>query len=129
MAVIKVGRDDLRDRDMAVSELKEYFSALGARKGRDITYNVRTYGCQLNEADSEKLHGMLKGMGLSKKEDESAPDVVVLNTCAIRENAEDRLFGNLGEFKADKKRNKDMIIIICGCLATTSAMARSSSLE
>ena len=59
MAVIKVGRDDLRDRDMAVSELKEYFLALSSRKGRDITYNVRTYGCQLNESDSEKLSGML----------------------------------------------------------------------
>ena len=69
MAVIKVGRDDLRDRDMAVSELKEYFSALGARKGRDITYNVRTYGCQLNESDSEKLCGMLEQIGLKERKD------------------------------------------------------------
>jgi len=121
MSIVRVGQDELKQQDQAVSELRGYFAGLSRDKGRDLTYSIRTYGCQLNEADSEKLHGMLKGMGLSKKEDESAPDVVVLNTCAIRENAEDRLFGNLGEFKADKKRNKDMIIIICGCMMKVEA--------
>ena len=116
MAVIKVGRDDLRDRDMAVSELKEYFSALGARKGRDITYNVRTYGCQLNESDSEKLCGMLEMFGLKEVTEDASADVIIFNTCAVRENAEDRLFGNLGIVKADKKSDKDKIIAVCGCM-------------
>ena len=116
MAVIKVGRDDLRDRDMAVSELKEYFLALSSRKGRDITYNVRTYGCQLNESDSEKLCGMLEQIGLKEASEDTAADIIIFNTCAVRENAEDRLFGNLGIVKADKKSDKDKIIAVCGCM-------------
>ncbi len=116
MSIVRVGQDELRQQDKALSELKLHFSALSADKGRTLTYSIRTYGCQLNEADSEKLFGMLRAMGLSKSDDSGAPDVVILNTCAIRENAEDRLFGNLGEFKADKKNNKDMIIIVCGCM-------------
>ena len=107
MAVIKVGADDLRSRDAAVNELKEYFSALSSRKGRDITYNVRTYGCQLNESDSEKICGMLEQFGLKEVAEDASADVIIFNTCAVRENAEDRLFGNLGIVKADKKSDKD----------------------
>ena len=64
MAIIKTTVNDKLDFDAAVTELKEYFSSLGARKGRQLTYNVLTYGCQLNESDSEKLSGMLASMGL-----------------------------------------------------------------
>lgn len=116
MAVIKVGADDLRGRDAAVNELKEYFSALSSRKGRDITYNVRTYGCQLNESDSEKICGMLEQFGLKEVAEDASADVIIFNTCAVRENAEDRLFGNLGIVKADKKSDKDKIIAVCGCM-------------
>ena len=116
MAIIKVGKDDLRGRDKAMSELKEYFSALSSRKGREITYNIRTYGCQLNESDSEKLSGMLDQMGLTEVTGDASADVIIFNTCAVRENAEDRLFGNLGIVKADKKTDKDKIIGVCGCM-------------
>ena len=59
MAIIKTTDLDKLDFDSAINELKEYFSSLGARKGRNLTYNVLIYGCQLNESDSEKLSGML----------------------------------------------------------------------
>lgn len=116
MAIIKVGKDDLNARDNALRELKEYFSALSGKKGRAITYNVRTYGCQLNESDSEKLCGMLDSMGLSEVSGDVPADVIIFNTCAVRENAEDRLFGNLGIVKADKRSDKDKIIAVCGCM-------------
>lgn len=116
MAIIKVGKEDLKERDSAFKELSEYFSALSVTKGRDITYNVRTYGCQLNESDSEKLCGMLQQMGLKEVTGDTSADIIIFNTCAVRENAEDRLFGNLGIVKADKKSDKDKIIGVCGCM-------------
>ena len=116
MAIIRVSQDELVQRDAAMSEIREYYSSLCLSKGRKMTYSVRTYGCQLNESDSEKLCGMLEQMGLVSAPEDEASDVTVFNTCAIRENAEDRLFGNLGMVKADKKEDKDRIIAVCGCM-------------
>lgn len=118
MAIIRTTDTDRQDFDSAVNELKEYFSSLGARKGRTLTYNVLTYGCQLNESDSEKLSGMLSAMGLEASSDGELDDadVIVFNTCSIRENADRHLFGNLGVFKTLKKNDRDVIIAICGCM-------------
>ena len=118
MAIIKTTEKDQTEFNSSMSELTEYFSQLSARKGRLLTYNVLTYGCQLNESDSEKLSGMLSGMGLeatSGGELDDA-DVIVFNTCSIRENADRHLFGNLGVFKTLKKNDRDVIIAICGCM-------------
>lgn len=116
MAIIKVAKDDLNECGKALAELREYYSALSVTKGRPITYCVRTYGCQLNESDSEKLCGMLQDIGLNEVSADEHADVIVFNTCAIRENAEDRLFGNLGMIKSDKASDKDMIVAVCGCM-------------
>lgn len=118
MAIIKTTDKDKLDFDSAVSELNEYFSSLGARKGRALTYNVLTYGCQLNESDSEKLSGMLSSMGLTASSggELDDADVIVFNTCSIRENADRHLFGNLGVFKTLKKNDRDVIIAVCGCM-------------
>jgi len=97
------------------SELRDYFLSLSTQRGAKYTYLVHTYGCQLNEADSEKIEGSLQSIGLTQSITEN-PDVLILNTCAIRENAEDRLFGNLGYWKTIKEANPKMIIIICGCM-------------
>lgn len=78
---------------------------------------VATYGCQQNEADSELIRGMLVDMGCTLTEDENEADLVLLNTCAIREHAEMRVFGNVGALSHAKKRNPDMIIAVCGCMA------------
>ncbi len=116
MAIVTVENNDMSSSYEAINELREYYASLKATKGRDILYNIRTYGCQLNESDSEKLSGMLDEMGLKEASEGETADIIMLNTCSVRENAEDRLFGNLGIFKADKKANKDIVIIVCGCM-------------
>ena len=118
MAIVKTTDKDKLDFQSAVNELKEYFSSLSARKGRTLTYNVLTYGCQLNESDSEKITGMLSSMGLIKSDggELDDADVVIFNTCSIRENADRHLFGNLGVFKTLKKKDPDVIIAVCGCM-------------
>jgi tRNA-2-methylthio-N6-dimethylallyladenosine synthase len=81
------------------------------------TYRVRTYGCQMNEHDSERIAGMLESDGLRPAADDEQPDVMVLNTCCIRENADNKLYGNLGHLKSAKDANPGMEIVVAGCLA------------
>jgi len=81
------------------------------------TYQIRTYGCQMNVHDSERLAGMLEDAGYTPVAGEDAPDVVVFNTCAVRENADNKLYGNLGHLYPAKKANPDMQIAVGGCLA------------
>ncbi|MBV9932977.1 MAG: tRNA (N6-isopentenyl adenosine(37)-C2)-methylthiotransferase MiaB [Actinobacteria bacterium] len=81
------------------------------------TYFIRTFGCQMNEHDSERLAGMLEADGLTAAPDAASADVVVLNTCCIRENADNKLYGNLGHLKALKDQRPDMQIVVGGCLA------------
>jgi tRNA-2-methylthio-N6-dimethylallyladenosine synthase len=85
------------------------------RTGR--TYYVRTYGCQMNEHDSERIGGLLESDGMVAAASPETADVVVLNTCTIRENADQRLYGYLGALRAEKRRRPDMRILIGGCMA------------
>jgi tRNA-2-methylthio-N6-dimethylallyladenosine synthase len=80
-------------------------------------YLIRTFGCQMNEHDSERIAGVLRADGLSPTEDVTEAEVVILNTCAIRENADNRLYGNLGHLKPVKERNPRLRIVVAGCLA------------
>lgn len=84
-------------------------------EGKNLKYFILTMGCQLNENDSEKLCGMIEKMGYSKTENLNESDLVIFNTCCVRENAEDRLFGKLGEVKKIKEARKT-IIAIGGCM-------------
>lgn len=79
---------------------------------------VISYGCQLNFSDGEKIKGLLLKMGFCLTEAYAKADLVILNTCAVRENAEDRVFGNLGVLKHYKEKNPNMIIGLCGCMAS-----------
>ncbi|HEU5470316.1 MAG TPA: tRNA (N6-isopentenyl adenosine(37)-C2)-methylthiotransferase MiaB [Actinophytocola sp.] len=81
------------------------------------TYQVRTYGCQMNVHDSERLSGLLEDAGYVPVEAGRTPDVVVFNTCAVRENADNRLYGNLGHLRPAKTANPGMQIAVGGCLA------------
>ncbi|HEX3823343.1 MAG TPA: tRNA (N6-isopentenyl adenosine(37)-C2)-methylthiotransferase MiaB [Mycobacteriales bacterium] len=81
------------------------------------TYQVRTYGCQMNVHDSERIAGLLEASGYSRADDGAAPDLVVFNTCAVRENADNRLYGNLGQLLPMKKDHPGMQIAVGGCLA------------
>lgn len=82
----------------------------------DKKYLVITYGCQMNIHESEKLCGMLEELGYSKTDKKEDADIIVFNTCCIRQGAEDRAFGNIGALKPLKKKNKNLIIAVCGCM-------------
>ena len=84
--------------------------------GKGKTYYIFTYGCQGNEADSEVMAGILEEVGYTLSTDPMNSDVVILNTCAIRENAEQRIWGVLGQLKGRKRENPDMIVGISGCM-------------
>ena len=81
-----------------------------------MTYNVVTFGCQMNERDSETIAGMLEDMGYEYEEEFKKADVVVLNTCSVRENADKRFFGVLGQLKNPHENNPGRIVAICGCM-------------
>jgi tRNA-2-methylthio-N6-dimethylallyladenosine synthase len=81
------------------------------------TYAIRTFGCQMNEHDSERIAGLLEADGLVRADSETDADVVVLNTCCIRENADNKLYGTLGHLKSLKDARPDLEIMVGGCLA------------
>ena len=81
------------------------------------SYQVRTFGCQMNVHDSERLAGLLEDAGYVRADEGQTPDVVVLNTCAVRENADNRLYGNLGHLAPVKHARPGMQIAVGGCLA------------
>lgn len=92
-------------------------AALWARQGITPIAYVETYGCQQNEADSEKLRGYLAQCGYAIGSQAEGADVVIMNTCAIREHAEQRVFGNLGALTHTKRRHPGQKIFLCGCMA------------
>lgn len=81
------------------------------------TYKVVTHGCQMNVHDSERLAGLLEDAGYVKADQGGEPDLVVFNTCAVRENADNKLYGNLGQLAPAKAGRRDMQIAVGGCLA------------
>ncbi|MCL2543254.1 MAG: tRNA (N6-isopentenyl adenosine(37)-C2)-methylthiotransferase MiaB, partial [Nocardioidaceae bacterium] len=81
------------------------------------TYQVRTYGCQMNVHDSERIGGLLEDAGYVAASDDEQADVVVFNTCAVRENADNKLYGNLGHLAPVKARKPGMQIAVGGCMA------------
>ena len=80
------------------------------------TYHIITYGCQMNEHDSENIAGLLEAMGYGYTDDPYKADVTVINTCSVRENADKRFFGTLGQFKKVRKNNPDFVLAVCGCM-------------
>ena len=81
------------------------------------SYVIRTYGCQMNEHDSERISGLLEADGMSRVDNVEDADVVILNTCCIRENADNKLYGALGNLKSLKEANPGLQIAVGGCLA------------
>ena len=110
---IGIPASGIEEQKIIMRHIRESFESL---QTPPLAY-VDTYGCQQNEADSEKLRGMLSEMGYVITNDEYVADVVVINTCAIRENAENRVLGNVGELIHTKKAKPSQIIAFCGCLA------------
>jgi len=85
-------------------------------KGRIKKFQINTYGCQMNENDSERLSGMLNQMGYIETENLEESDLIIYNTCCVRENAELKVYGHLGSLKRLKRKKPDMIIAVCGCM-------------
>ena len=115
----EIPESDIQHQMDICAQLRAHFTA----GGRQPLAMVDTYGCQQNEADSEKLRGYLRAMGFDFTQDEFAADVVVMNTCAVREHAETRVFGNVGALTHTKARNPNQIIAVCGCMAQQAHVA------
>ena len=94
----------------------EVAELLFLRHGNTPKAFIHTYGCQGNVADSERIKGMLSKMGYTMTEEKEDADLILYNTCAIREHAEDRVFGNVGAIKKLKQSNPNLIIALCGCM-------------
>ena len=101
--------DEIKQQKQYIQKVKEI------NQNKRLKYTILTMGCQLNENDSEKLCGMLEQMGYERTENQKEADLALFNTCCVRENAEDKLFGKLGELKKQKEE-KGIIIAIGGCM-------------
>ena len=104
------------NEEKEIQKQKEYIEKVKKlNKEKNLKYAILTMGCQLNENDSEKISGMIEQMGYTKTENPKEADLNLFNTCCVRENAEDKLFGKLGELKKVKEEN-GTIIAIGGCM-------------
>lgn len=98
-----------------IEKAKEYIQKKSQEIGRPLTFCVTTFGCQMNARDSEKLRGILLEIGYIEASEDTA-DFVIYNTCTVRENANTRVYGRLGQLKPRKKKNPNMMIGLCGCM-------------
>ncbi len=117
---IEIEKGEIERQIALCRKLKERFISQG-RKG--LLAFVDTYGCQQNESDSERLRGYLAEMGCAFTSDEAEADIIVINTCAVREHAEMRILGNVGALNHTKKAKPDQIICICGCMVQQQHMS------
>ena len=114
----------LSDADMARQrEFTEKIKDLHIQRGKAVHALVDTFGCQQNVADSQHIMGMLEAMGCDFVTEPAEADIIVLNTCAIRDHAEKRVYGNLGTLTHTKKANPEQIICLCGCMAQRPEVA------
>ena len=107
--------------DNATLYLRIYFSGMPIF----MLYNIVTFGCQMNVHESEKIAGMLENLGYSYTESKDDADIIVFNTCAIREGAEDRALGNIGNLKKMKKANPNKLIVVAGCMTQQERVANN----
>ena len=111
--------EQIRRQEQICAEIFDVVTADGKRP----LAMVDTYGCQQNEADSEKIRGYLAEMGYGFTQDEFQADVIVVNTCAVREHAEMRVLGNVGALNHSKKARPSQIVAVCGCMVQQEHMA------
>ncbi len=114
-----VSAEELERQRAFAARVRDHY----ALRGRMPLAWTQTFGCQQNEADTELIRGMLAEMGFGFCEDVDEADIVLINTCAIREHAEDRVYGNVGELSHAKKKNPALITVLCGCMAQQKHVA------
>ena len=103
-----------------IEKCRGIVSKMSEELGRPVYYTVVTFGCQMNARDSEKLEGILEAVGYQKTEQEERADFVIYNTCTVRENANQRVYGRLGYLGKQKKKHPHMMIALCGCMMQES---------
>ena len=111
-----ITKEQMAEQESYIMKLKEENMRYAAQNGHAKLALTETYGCQQNENDTERIRGMLKKAGFDFTDDSNKADVVIYNTCAVRENAEQKVFGRLGILKHIKEERKDMVIGVCGCM-------------
>ena len=99
-----------------IGEARELITLISERLGRPLLSCIITFGCQMNARDSEKLRGILDAAGFKDTENEDEADMVIYNTCTVRDNADQHVYGRLGHLNAVRKKRPDMIIGLCGCM-------------
>lgn len=105
---------ELQKQTDIIKQLKIYYSNLDKEKTFKVA--IETFGCQMNVHDSEKLSGIMKDIGFVETDNENEADMIIYNTCCVRENAENKIFGKLGYLKHLKQKNKNLKIVLCGCM-------------
>ena len=111
-----ITEEQMKEQKAYIMRLKEDNMRYAAEYGHTRRALTETYGCQQNENDTERIRGMLKEAGFEFIEDSKKADVIIYNTCAVRENAEQKVFGRLGLLKPIKERRRNMVIGVCGCM-------------
>ena len=106
----------LEEQEVYMDKVRVLNEKWTKKKRRKPTVGLGTFGCQMNEHDSEELAYMLERMGYEKTEKLYKADLIIYNTCAVRENAEMKVYGNLGQLKFTKRKNPDVKIALCGCM-------------
>jgi tRNA-2-methylthio-N6-dimethylallyladenosine synthase len=109
-----LSQETMQENNKAIQEIRQIMKI--RVHGRTPMALVRTYGCQQNVSDSEKIKGFLEQMGFSFTENEEDADFILFNTCAVRQHAENRVFGNIGALKHIKRRHPSTLIAVCGCM-------------
>ncbi|MEE1225238.1 MAG: tRNA (N6-isopentenyl adenosine(37)-C2)-methylthiotransferase MiaB, partial [Clostridia bacterium] len=113
---VNITEEQLANQRSFMAKLREENNNFAVKNGRPRLALTETYGCQQNENDTERIRGMLKESGFEFTDDHNIADVVIYNTCAVRENAEQKVFGRLGILKHVKEQRRDLVIGICGCM-------------
>lgn len=106
---IKLPPEEMEEQNRYMLKIKEIFN-------RPHKYFLQTFGCQMNENDSERIAGMLREMGYTPSDDLEGCDLIIFNTCCVRENAEEKVYGHLGALKKKHEDNPDLLIAVCGCM-------------
>lgn len=114
--VLKLSEEELNIQNMYVEKIREKNEALFLNSNKIKKYITITYGCQMNVHDSENIDGMLEKMGFLQADNREEADIILFNTCCVRENAENKVYGNVGALQQMKQNNPNLIIGVCGCM-------------
>ena len=117
-----ISAEELKKQQEYIAKIRSINEKFEETEGRKKTMCIQTFGCQMNAHDSEKILGMLEEMGYVEAKDEKSADFIIYNTCCVRENAENKVYGNLGFLKHQKELNPHMKIALCGCMMQQSTV-------